>query len=214
MILPLAWISKDSYKHALRILNNATRMVCVKTLTFGEVEVYVLSESQEKGNEMSSVGKGSRVRQYQRTLHGEGASNGRALTWEEARKYSFCMHRVVQRTEEEQCCSCNVCPDGNPLDLKCTGCHYFQQVGVCAHILAATHLYYRNMRFVNAAELPANSRQYNVRFQSATLYGSTGKRNSHRSTRDKGGLHRDMDNNNGGNSSDEDQDTNVYRNTW
>ena len=110
MILPLAWISKDSYKHALRILNNATRMVCVKTLTFGQVEVYVLSESQEKGNEMSSVGKGSRVRQYQRTLHGEGASNGRALTWEEARKYSFCMHRVVQRTEEEQCCSCNVCP--------------------------------------------------------------------------------------------------------
>ena len=214
MKLPLEWISKDSYKHALRILNNATRMVCVKTLTYGEVEVYVLSESQEEGAEITSVGKGARVRQYQRTLRGEGGRTGRALTWDEARKFSFCMHRVVQRTEGEQCCSCNVCPEGNPLDMKCTGCQYFQQVGVCAHILAATHLYYRNMQFKDAAELPANSRQYNVRFQTAALYGSTGKRNCHRSTRDMGGLHRDMDNNNRGDSSDEDQDTNVYRNTW
>ena len=209
--MPLEWISTESYKHALRLLDKAKRTIALVSLQPGSIEVYVLSESQDPENKLNSVNhdsKGTSIRQYQRTLQGETAGFGR-FDYKRACKYSFCMHMVKERTEEQQGCSSNVCPDGNPLDLACTGCPAYYQCGVCAHILAVTHLYYGRWADEDRRSLPRNANIWNVRYQTATLYGSTGRRVANRSTRDRGARHRDMDT-----VEEEENDTNVHRNNW
>ena len=212
MEMHFEWMSEGMYEHAKRILDRADKKVCVSSWQDGMIELYILSESQEDGNAVEALTV-SRINQHNRTIEGQHPTG--VFDFQHVCKYSFCMHRVIQRSEQEKSTSANVCTDGNPLDLKCIGCAGYQHCGICGHIIAATHLYYAHLFLDDperAPEAPRHARRFNVRYMLSKLYGSTGRRSNHRSTNNRGPLTRDMDLEEG--SSDEDQDTNVYRDCW
>ena len=95
--------------------------------------------------------------------------------------------------------------EANPLNLMCLGCIGYHRRGICTHVLAATHIYYAQLR-VPPEEKP---RKHNLKYLCSKLYGKSGRKTNRRPWKAGGGLLRDNDP-----QADEEDQVNENRNKW
>ena len=198
------WIPHESYKNALHYLKHLDWYVHIEDHSAEDLEIYFVSHSQlaKKDNQVRRISQ-TVVRKFEATLRGEVPRGTNIKNFEKVTLAGLALAKVyVSEDPIAQCIECEM----NLLNLKCLGCLGFQKLGMCSHVLAATHLHYAHLK-IPASQKPA---KHNIYYMLASLYGSRGgKRKAGRPLNMRGGLHREAEL-----SDEEDDELSRTRDNW
>lgn len=197
------WISSEIYEKANKYITEFDKTVHIKSEDANTLCMYFISRSQMVSEEKHEKKISPRlVRQFEATLAGNVPRGTSISNWQRIVKKSFALAKVyVALDPVRQVLECKA----NPLNLMCLGCIGYHQKGICTHVLAATHIYYAQLR-VPEEEKPM---QHNLKYMCSKLYGKTGRRPKRRPWNAAGGLQRDNDPH-----ADEEDQVNANRHTW
>ena len=197
------WISADIFERANKYITEFDKTVHIESEELDTLCMYFLSYSQmvEKEDQEKKVTP-VLVSQFESTLAGVEPRGVAITNWPRIVKKCFALAKVyVSPDPVRQVLEC----EANPLDLMCLGCIGYHQKGICAHVLAATHIFYAQLRIPND-EKPS---QHNLKYLCSKLYGKSGRRPNRRPTNPGGGMQRDNDP-----YADEEDQVNDNRNRW
>lgn len=185
--LPIEWIPSELYEKALKYIEKRRTHIHAENITKEKLLMYFVSTSQlcAKKDRLKVVNAGA-VRQFERTLAGEKPINCNWNDFEKISMIGLSLAKVyVSNDAAAEVLECA----GNPLNLMCLGCIGYHQRGICAHVLAATHMHFRGLNVPNEQK----PKQHNVRYMCAKLYGDSASRPNHRPSKAPGALQVDRE---------------------
>lgn len=201
--LPRAWIAKEVWEKARSYVKNFQKKMYMKDVSRNNLLIYVASNSKvlERKYILKDVDE-SAVRRYEATLMGTLPRGVRLENFSKLSSIGLSLCKVyVSKNPEAEVIACQA----NPLNLMCLGCPAFHHRGICAHVLAATHMHYACLQ-IEEEEKP---KMYNLYYLCAKLYGETGERKQGRPKKPGSALEKDKEVN-----ADKEDQLNQFRNNW